>query len=657
MTVTVGSRFGDYQLQDVLGRGASSVVYRAIDSERRAVAVKVIREELLVDAERTRTIERFTREARIGKSLRHPNIIHLFDWGEHNGVPYMVMDLIAGERLDELIARAGVLPLDAACGTVIPVLDGLEYAHTRNVVHRDVKPANIVFREGRSHPILTDFGIAHIAGSALTQLGDLLGTPAYLSPEQLRGELPDQRSDVFAAGVMLYELTTGRRPFGGSIADVMRQILFDDPVPPSTLQPQLTALDAIVLRALAKEPSQRFVSAGAFAAALRQLPQRRSHTISVSSVAPAPPLSTQSDTALRSLENAFAAARRGIDRRLSVHIGDLLAHLPAQDVARAAELCGDRGLPTIAQQLYATAPLPGHPAADSLDIEGWLGTARLLRQLYEIARRSPRAAEAEAVLATLAHALACDILAFASDVGERLTADEAPDLEILAPQLTQVDQIAIALDAFYAPRERRLVQASLQLVTGQILRRAAIFIDRYARDRDPLTRFDVVNMLVQMEDLIAVTSRLLDDVPPDRPDAVNAVTTRNVAALSGFLQAVTHLVDVSEELLDAAMNGDADTGARDFVSHLRQLRLIYHFGIRLDGQAFRQPLASLSQRIYDLCVRLSRALTGAFEASESQRRCLSALHDLAEELGWRELAAQLLTHSRRSLLSAAAFRA
>jgi serine/threonine-protein kinase len=509
--------------------------------------------------------------------------------------------------------------------------------------------------------VLTDFGIAHIAGSALTQLGDLLGTPAYLSPEQLRGDLPDQRSDVFAAGVLLYEVTTGRRPFDGSVAEVMRQILFDEPAPPSRLQPQLAVLDGIVVRALAKEPGLRFATAGAFANALQELPLDASRPVVVPASAPAARPRSLSASPIEGLERAFDAARRGIDRELATFIGDLITQLRPEDVPRAAVLCVDRGLPAIAQQLYATAPLPGQAAARTVDADDWLYAARLARPLYEVAQHSSQITAAATVLATLAHALACDILAFASDVSERLTADEAPDLEVLAPDLAQVDKIALAFDSLFAPRERRLVSGTLQLVTGQILRRAASFIDRYARDRDPLIRFDVVNMLVQMEALIAITSRLLEDThstggllhntPSADAGRENAIAVRNVAALTVFLRAITDLVDVSEELLAAALQGDTEATAADFISHLRQLRLIYRFAIRLDGPAYRQPLSSLVQGIYDLSVRFGRELMASPSPSPSQHRCLSALHDLAEELEWRELAAQLLAYSRRALLA------
>lgn len=655
MAIATSSWIGDYQLQEVIGRGSSSMVYRAVDTQQRVVAVKVIREELLVDAERARTLQRFAREARIGKSLRHPHIIQLFDWGEHDGIPYMIMDLIGGERFDELIGRGGPLALEAVCAIMIPVLDGLAYAHSCNIVHRDVKPANIVCREGRSNPVLTDFGIAHIGGSALTQLGDLLGTPAYLSPEQLRGDPADQRSDIFAAGIMLYEATTGRRPFDGSIAEVMRQILFDEPPPPSRSIPQLAALDDIVARALAKEPQQRFPSAAAFADALRGLRFDTGHAISVPSM-PAPeetPFFVQ--RALECLEQAFdQLARDGLDGELATLIRDAIDHVPAADAPRAATLCGEQGFMTIAQQLYATVPLPGRDPGSVANADDWIDGTRLARLMFDFARRFPEGGAPEPVLGALTHALACDILVFASEIGERLTVDEAPDLGVLVPDLARIDRIVLALDTLYAPRERRLVYATLQLVTGQILRRAAAFINRYARDRDPLARFDVVNMLVQMEELVALTGRLLDDTPDAEHGAENAVVARNVAALTAFLEAMAQLVDVSEELLETALRREDAAAARDFVSHLKQVRLIYRFGIRLDGQAFKQQLSSLVERIHELCVRLGMALTASPDISAFRRQCLSALHELAEDLGWHELAAQLLTHLRRTILTSAA---
>lgn len=647
----ISGQIGRYHLQEIIGRGASSIVYRAVDAEQHVVAVKVIREELLVEAEREKTLERVAREARIGKLLDHPHLIRLFDWGEYNGMPYLVMDLLHGEHFDEVIGNRP-LPPATACAIISDVLAGLAYAHSRRVVHRDIKPANIVLRAPSGDPVLMDFGIAHLAGSTLTQLGDLLGTPAYLSPEQLRGEPADHRADIFAVGVMLYEAVLGHRPFEGSVAEVMRSILFDEPAPPSASRPDLAPLDPVIARALAKDPARRFPSASAFAETLARL-AFAADTLVSTGAAPADDavLEHIPDTqTVDRLEQALErTAAQGLDDALAKSIRELLTHVPLADEPRAAALCCGRGLIAVAEQLYATAPLPGRDATAGADPDIWSEWAHLAKQLCEFGLRSSRGAAAERVMATLANALACEILVYASDVGERLIADEAPDLEMLAPELARVEQVARCLGLFSAPREQRLVEAAVQLVTGQILRRAATFINRYARDRDPLSRFDVVNMLMQSEALIAVTNRLLDDTtaPEMNSAGANIITARNVAALSVFLDALSILVGVSEELLEAEIRSDDENVLYEFVGHVRQVRLIYRFAVRFDREAHGRQLASLVRRIYAVCVQVSEDLIAMPTSSPFLRQRLSALHDLADDLAWNELAAHLLAHLRR----------
>jgi hypothetical protein len=235
------------------------------------VALKCLREELLVPAERDATLARFRQEAALGERLAHPGIVRLFEQGEQDRLPYIAMEHVAGESLDALIRRAGPLPLPVLCPIVIDILGALAHAHACSVVHRDVKPANILMRSAGSDPVLTDFGIARIGRSDLTQAGDLLGSPAFMAPEQIRGGGVDHRADLFAAGVVLYLAATGRLPFDGSIAEVMYQICYGEPAPPSRLDPALAPLDQIVAKALAKDPRDRYASAAAYMEALESV--------------------------------------------------------------------------------------------------------------------------------------------------------------------------------------------------------------------------------------------------------------------------------------------------------------------------------------------------------------------------------------------------
>ena len=213
---TTPQQLGKYRIVGVLGEGAMGVVYRAhnpaIDRE---VAVKTIHKELLADRALTSTVvERFRREAVAAGRLSHPGIVAVYDYGDADDVAYIVIELAPGESLHDYVVRRGALSLDEIGALMAQLLDALGYAHERGVVHRDIKPSNLlVSATGRVK--ITDFGIARIASSEMTHSGVAVGTPSYMAPEQYAGAQVDHRANLFAAGVLLYELLTGTRPFRG----------------------------------------------------------------------------------------------------------------------------------------------------------------------------------------------------------------------------------------------------------------------------------------------------------------------------------------------------------------------------------------------------------------------------------------------------------
>jgi serine/threonine-protein kinase len=258
------THFGRYRIQDELGRGAMGAVYRALDPTiERMVAVKTIHVDLPA-AELADYRDRFLKEAKAAGRLSHPNIVTIFDAGEEAGVAYIVMEYLAGAALRDLITPGEPLPLDVWTSIAAQVADGLAAAHAAGVIHRDIKPGNVMLTED-ARVRITDFGIARSGGTTSTQAGLVLGSPRYMSPEQIQGFPLDQRSDLFSLGALMYEMATGRAPFGANGSDVfevMREVVNREPPVPRTLNAELpAALEAIILRALAKRPDQRYRSA------------------------------------------------------------------------------------------------------------------------------------------------------------------------------------------------------------------------------------------------------------------------------------------------------------------------------------------------------------------------------------------------------------
>jgi tRNA A-37 threonylcarbamoyl transferase component Bud32 len=263
------TQLGSYLLLEQVGRGGAAAVYRARqESLGRDVAVKVLHRD--VDPQ---FAARFVREARAIAALQHPNILPVYDFGEQDDMQYLVMRYVPGGRTlrDEL--AGGPLEPAHALQLMIRLLDALEYAHQHGVIHRDIKPGNVLL-PAPDWPLLADFGIARFRGETqLTLAGQAIGTPDYMSPEQASGQAVDARSDVYSAGAMLYEMLTGRPPFGGDSAlAVVMQHMSQPPASLRLLNPALPHhIEAPVLRALAKNPDERFGSAREMARALEQV--------------------------------------------------------------------------------------------------------------------------------------------------------------------------------------------------------------------------------------------------------------------------------------------------------------------------------------------------------------------------------------------------
>jgi serine/threonine-protein kinase len=264
---------GRYEIERELGKGAMGIVYLGRDPKiNRVVAIKAIAlaeefaEDDLADAR-----ARFFREAEMAGRLNHPGIVTVYDAGEDRGLAYIAMEYLRGEHLSHYAEPIHLLPIARVLSLVARVADALDYAHKQNVVHRDIKPANIMFNKDTDELKLTDFGIARLTDTSRTKTGIVLGTPSFMSPEQLEGRPLDGRSDLFGLGITLYQLLTGQLPFrADSMTRLMQKIATEEHVPLRSLRPELPDMaEQIVARSLAKSAADRYQTGAEMAVALR----------------------------------------------------------------------------------------------------------------------------------------------------------------------------------------------------------------------------------------------------------------------------------------------------------------------------------------------------------------------------------------------------
>jgi serine/threonine protein kinase len=274
MTILIGKDVGRYHILEQLGEGGMATVYKAYDTRLETdVAVKFIRTERLSPEIADQALKRFEREAKSLARLTHPNIVKVMDYGEFEGQPFLVMPYLPGQTLKQ---RIGGKPMSSqdACKLIIPIAQALDYAHSLHIIHRDIKPANILLTQ-TGEPMLSDFGVAKIieddATVDLTGTSAAVGTPEYMAPEQITSKTVDHRADIYALGIVLYEMLTGRKPFQ---ADTPMAVLFkqaSDPLPsPRQFVNSIPVpMEKILIKALAKKPEDRYQSMGEFAAALK----------------------------------------------------------------------------------------------------------------------------------------------------------------------------------------------------------------------------------------------------------------------------------------------------------------------------------------------------------------------------------------------------
>ena len=353
------SQLGRYEILDELGSGSMGTVFRGRDPIiDREVAVKTIRLQGFAKGETEGFRERFFREAQAAGKLSHPGIVTIHDVGEDESTrtPYIVMEFIAGQTLDSLIREAAApLPPEKALGIVKQIAEALDYAHSAGIVHRDIKPANIIVTPA-DRPIITDFGVARLRKSQVTVQGEMIGTPAFMSPEQVRGERVDGRADLFSLGVILYWMLTLERPFTGELADLMFQIVSRDPAPPSSLNSALRPdFDAVVARALAKPRESRYQTGDEFAGDLDCLLSGETPHAPV----PAPPAATDQTMRLPTAEpSATLPVAVGPRERASDLAKQVVGHVRAWSKRRKQVTLLAAVLALLVLVLWAFLPSP-----------------------------------------------------------------------------------------------------------------------------------------------------------------------------------------------------------------------------------------------------------------------------------------------------------
>ncbi len=307
----VPARLGRYKIVSELGRGAMGTVFHGLDETiERSVALKTLHAELPPEI-LTEVSERFLREAKSAGKLNHPNIVTIYEFGKDGDIAFIAMEFLEGKSLQQIM-RGGRLPFNTIVDLVAQVADGLDYAHRFGVVHRDIKPANIMVSSSGLAK-LTDFGIARIQSSSMTQTGAMLGSPKYMSPEQVLGQATDGRADIFSLGVMLYEMLAGRTPF--ETADItvfslmQRIVTVPHPLLSESAPDVPAAFEAILARALAKRPEGRYARAGEMASDLRKLKDGAASGNTVAAAAPPTAPGDYERTVLASSASVAAPAR------------------------------------------------------------------------------------------------------------------------------------------------------------------------------------------------------------------------------------------------------------------------------------------------------------------------------------------------------------
>jgi len=668
-----GTMLGPYRLHGLLGQGAMSLVHRAVDTrDSSPVAVKMLRPELLTAGERDLMMGRFLREADLGTRLVHPNLVRVRDHGEGPAGPYMVMDILRGPSLKDVIDRDAPLPPTRVLDLTLPLLDGLAHAHSRGVVHRDVKPGNVLLLDNETRPILMDFGIAAVRGGAtadLTQVGDMLGTPAYMAPEQLQGVAVTGRADVFAMGVILYAMLTGNRAFSGTLAAIMQGILFEEPAAPSQCAAWLPAsMDAVLGAALAKDPARRLDALGlsralsglaealgsvmppasAGGAARRAHADRQAREVAaVDDSARLTRLREALGVALEQARTQRFGQRRLRDIAVLLEAAEeTLEHMNAEirreTSSGLVSLIETAGLAPALDIALTGAPLPGRPTTEIR--RDWMGAVRLLVMLSDALAALGDSPAGDMALDRVAGDIADAVLDHGARLNASLAEEDGPDLAMVSADLMRLDVLCLALEEIGADTERASAETQMASLATQVMRKVNAVIRQATQEDDALARFGMATMLGEVEDLIALAQRLLEGGAGDdgRRRQKDRAQRMARAVVADFIENAAAVADLYGSDLRAAMRAPA-LDSIGFAPRLRRLGHLYLFASRVHGDDIAPALSTLAERVHGLVVEVADGLLVRARGGEGAALDLIAtLLEMTESFGWRAIRQRLM---------------
>lgn len=651
------TKVGPYDIHQSLGQGALGMVYRAVDDRNgTAVALKLLRKDVLSEPECDDLLQRFRRDVEVTSQLDHPHVLRALEAGETAEEIYLATELVAGGRLADL--PLGSLSVERVVGLFLQLLDALSFLHAQGIVHRDIHPVGLlVTTDGGIR--LSNFGASQNALQSFVTRG-VIGTPPYLAPEQLLGVPVDARADLYAAGATLFHAVTGRKPYDGSLAEIMAAIL-ESPVPrASRVNPKVpAALDDVLVRAMAKHPDDRFDSAEAFAEALRQalalLPPKRP-----AQPEEAPHLGDGPDGARRRIHLLLV---RGLEDSVTAHLVELRREIagildqPATAEQRAALI---RVLEPGAEALYdlvlAHAPLPGQPFDGQRT--DWMDAVHLFDTVRAALVRLGHPGQVVPLVQGLARDLTVTALLYLNEVNRQLLSPDHVELGRITANLIRLDVLEWALEVLNVREAVRDLRISSRMIAGQVLRKVSATMRGFAEYPDDTARFDVAGVLVDSEALIVLAARTVED-----DAALGATSDRSYAKVLGreivadFIEAARRLAAFTADELMGQV-GEAGCDMVAFAARLRQIGRLHQFSVRVEDSQCRPLAMRLTEEVRVAIDALAGDIIAALReagepASALLYRQLTAIHAIAVEQGWSQFAEDLLAALRESLLEQA----